>query len=329
MKKYLVPLLFAAALLVSCEKQQESTQPVPKGDAIEFSMSSTAVNTKTSYGAISGSTQPINWENGDKFTVYCSEAFLVDSDDKKANYKVTTSSSGNSVSPDDQNKQLMWGGDGDHTFYAAYPAGHLDGNTFTGEIPTTQNLTGTNGVYAPLLSDYGYMVAATTVAKTNNAVNLVFKPIFSTIEFTVGPGPSTAVDVKGFRLESTTSTLAGGFDATINVGSDPTFSNFSTSAKAISVTFGDTVHIEKNGTITFTVIAVPNEMTNLTAYFSVDNKELAIPLKNKDTGAFFTLGAGRKSRINASGALGPEAVQAGFTVDITAQGVDEYSISGQ
>ena len=327
MKKYLVPLLFAAALLVSCEKQQESTQPVPKGDAIEFSMSSTAVNTKTSYGAISGSTQPINWDNGDKFTIYCREAFIVDSNDKNANYKVTTSTNGNSVSPDDPNKQLMWGGDGNHTFYAAYPAGTLNGSTFTGDIPTTQNLTGTNGVYAPLLSDYGYMVAATTSAKTNNAVSLVFKPIFSTIEFTVGPGPSTPVDVKGFRLESTTSTLAGRFNATINVGSDPTFSNFSTSAKAISVTFGDTAHIEKNGTITFTVIAVPNDMSNLTAYFSVDDKELAIPLKSGDD--FITFRKGRKTRINASGALGPEAVQAGFTAVISDQGVDEYSISGE
>lgn len=328
MKKYLVPLLFAAALLVSCEKQQESTQPVPKGDAIEFSMSSTAVNTKTSYGAISGSTQPINWENGDKFTVYCNEAFLVDSDDKKADYKVTTSSSGNSVSPDDQNKQLMWGGDGNHTFYAIYPAGNLQGGSVTCTIASTQDLTGTNG-YAPLLSSYGYMVAASTATKANKVVNLNFKPIFSTIEFTVGPGPSTDIDITGFRLESTSSTLAGSFNASFAPGSDPSCTGFSDNARQISVRFGDTVHIAKGSSITFTVIAVPNDMTDLTAYFSVDNKELAIPLKNKDTNTFITLRGGRKSRINAAGALGPEAIQAGFTVDITSQGVDEYSISGE
>ncbi len=332
MKKYLVPLLFAAALLVSCEKQQESKQLIPKGEAIEFAMSSPAVNTKTEYGDVSGTKQPINWINGDKFTVYCPEALVSDSDAEEVDYKVSTSGSSSSVSPDNPDVQLMWGGEGTHTFYAAYPAGTLDGNTLLCEIPYTQTLKGKDGVYAPMLPECGYMVAATTANKSNGAVTLTFKPIFTAIEFTVGPGPAKDVEVKGFRLESAKSTLAGSFSARINLDSAPTYADFISQAKSISVRFGDSssVFIEKNKTISFTVIAVPQELNELTAYFSIKYKgddqdtELSIPLK-KD-GEFITFKAGKKSRINAPGILGPETQETGFDTDIDEQDIEDYNV---
>ena len=326
MKKFLVPLLFAAALLVSCEKQQESKQLLPKGEAIEFAMSSPAVNTKTAYGEVTGTKQPINWEDGDKFTVFCEEALVSGGDKKEVDYKVSTSGSSSSVTPDNPDVQLMWGGEGKHTFYAAYPAGTLDGNTLLCEIPYTQTLEGKDGVYAHMLSECGYMVAATTANKSNSAVSLTFKPIFTAIEFTVGPGPAKDVEVKGFRLESANSTLAGSFSARINLDSAPTYADFISQAKSISVRFGEnnSVKIAKGKTITFTVIAVPQDLTNLTAKFTVDGDEVEIPLK-KD-GEFITFKAGKKSRINAPGILGPETQETGFDTDIDDQDVDDYNI---
>ncbi|MBQ4168313.1 MAG: fimbrillin family protein [Bacteroidales bacterium] len=327
MKKFLVPLLFAAALLVSCEKQQESTQPVPKGDAIEFSMSSTAVNTKTSYGDIVNNKQTINWENNDQFTVYCGEAFISGSDGHQANYKVSTSGSSSAATPVDPNTQLMWGGDGQHTFYAAYK-GSLNGNVYSASIPSNQVLSGTNNVFAPLISDYGFMVAAATATKATGVVSLSFKPSFSTIEFIVGPGPNAEAVVSGFRLESSSGPIAGDFNATLSTSS-PYYSGFKDSENSISVRFGEngSVNLGRNDRLTFTVIALPKDMTNLTAYFTVDNKEVSIPLKSGES--FITFRAGRKSRINAPAVFGPEAVEAGITTVIEGQDIDEYSLGQQ
>lgn len=327
MKKFLVPLLFTAALLVSCEKQQESIQSVPKGETIEFAMSPTSVNTKTSYGAINDGKQSINWENNDQFTVYCGEAFVSGSDGHQANYKVSTSGSSAAATPVDPNTQLMWGGDGTHTFYAAYK-GNLDGNVFKGNIPTNQELTGTNRVFAPLISDYGFMAAVDQATKSAGVVTLHFKPIFSTIEFTVGPGPNAEVVVSGFRLESTTTPLAGDYNATLQ-SSGPIYSGISSSNRSISVRFGsnNSVSIGRNETMTFTLIALPQDMTNLTAYFTVDGNEVSIPLKSGDS--FITFRGGRKSRINAPGVFGPEAIEAGITTVIESQDVDEYTLGGE
>ena len=68
-------------------------------------------------------------------------------------------------------------------------------------------------------------------------------------------------------------------------------------------------------------------MTNLTAYFTVDNKEVSIPLKSGEN--FITFRAGRNSRINAPAVFGPEAVEAGITTVIEGQDIDEYSLGQQ
>ena len=72
------------------------------------------------------------------------------------------------------------------------------------------------------------------------------------------------------------------------------------------------------------MIAVPQDLTNLTAKFTVDGDEVEIPLK-KD-GEFITFKAGKKSRINAPGILGPETQETGFDTDIDDQDVDDYNI---
>ena len=172
------------------------------------------------------------------------------------------------------------------------------------------------------------MVAAATATKATGVVSLSFKPSFSTIEFIVGPGPNAEAVVSGFRLESSSGPIAGDFNATLSTSS-PYYSGFKDSETSISVRFGESgsVSLGRNDRLTFTVITLPKDMTNLTAYFTVDNKEVSIPLKSGES--FITFRAGRKSRINAPAVFGPEAVEAGITTVIEGQDIDEYSLGQQ
>ena len=333
MKKYFSLLLIAAALTVSCEKQQETNQPLPKGKAVEFSAMS-SVNTKTSYsGEAVGGKEAINWVNLDRFSVWCDQAYVQDSDQKWATYKVNVSGSNVTISPNDPAVQLMWGEDETHTFYAGYPAEGLNKNILSGEIPSSQKPTNSGErVFKPQLSTFGYMVATAQATPDKGDVSLSFQPMFSNLEFTVGPGSSTDVTVTGFRLklaEGSKSALAGKFSVTMDPSSEPKVTvDYDNASKEIEVNLG-TVTIPKNGTLTFPVIAIAENLTDLTAVFTIkygegEAQNLELPLK-KD-GKSITFAAGRKSRINAPKILGPEAQEAGITAVIKEQGVDDYTI---
>ena len=330
MKKFFSPLLFAAVLLISCE-QQEISQPLPKGKAIEFSMPSGAVNTKTAYGEVDGKKQAIDWVTGDLFTVWCDQAYVPDSDKKYATYRVTAGNTP-SAKPQDSAVQLMWG-DGTHTFYAGYPMSTITREVLSGTIPGTQRVNLKNGVYAPALSTYGYMGAAAEATPEKGSVSLNFKPLFSAIEFTVGPGPSTSVVIKDFKLkakEGSKTALAGDFKATLSAKEDPkivvNYEGENGTFQEISVKFGsaESVTIPASGTITFTVLAIAQDLSDLTAVFTLEDEVLEFPLKKDDKP--ITFAAGKKSRINAPGILGPEAKEAGITITNSSQDIDDYTI---
>ncbi len=328
MKKFFSPLLFAAVLLISCEQQQEMSQPLPKGKAIEFSMPSGAVNTKTAYGEVDGKKQAIDWVTGDLFTVWCDQAYVPESDQKYATYRVTAGTTP-TAKPQNTAIQLMWG-EGTHTFYAGYPIGTITREVLSGTIPGTQRVNLNNGVYIPALSTYGYMGAAAEATPEKGSVSLNFKPLFSAIEFTVGPGPSTSVDLKGFKLkaqEGSKTSLAGSFTATLSTKEDPKIEvQYEDAPQEIDVTFGNggTVKISAGETITFTVITFAQEVSNLTAVFTLEDEVLEFPLKKDDKP--ITFAAGKKSRINAPGILGPEAKEAGITITNSSQDIDDYTI---
>ena len=332
MKKFFSLLLLAAALTVSCEKQQESNQPLPKGKAVEFSAMTSSINTKTEYsGGVVGGKEAIKWVNLDRFTVLCNE--VQSPEQKYATYKVNVSGSTQSIVPNNPEVQLMWG-EGTHTFYAAYPAENLYDNVLSASISDSQRPSNSGArVFKPQLSTYGFMVATAQATPADGTVNLNFKPMFSNIEFTVGPGSSTDVTVTGFSLkaEDASTPLAGDFTITMAAGSEPQVTVGSNTSNEITVNIG-TVTIPKNETMTIPVLAIPTALTGLTAIFTIQKgegaeavtEELALPLKKND--AFITFAAGKKSRINAPAILGPEATEAGITAVINSQDVDDYTI---
>ena len=319
MKRILGLLILAAVLSVSCEKQD--TQSPYMGKAVRFT---TSVGTKTSYsGTVANQKEAIFWTDGDVFTVSCEEANFADASKTTADYRVTASAGvATAVDPKTSGDEILWG-EGTHHFFAAYPSGHLNGNVLSANISSSQRVTETSDrVFAPSLSDYGYMVASAT-AEPESTVSLVFKPIFSTLEFTVSPGPYADVVVSGFRLTSDPGAIAGSFQATIS-DSAPVITTSSPSSM-IMLNFGGNVTVNRDQTLTFSVIALPSELKNLKAIFTVDGQSIELPLKNGDD--YITFAAGKKSRINALGILGPEATAAGITTVINDQDVDDYTIT--
>lgn len=333
MKKIIGTLLFAALLTVSCEQQE--AQLAPQKKAISFTTES--VGTKTTYsGEVQGGKEVIKWQTGDIFSVWCDQAVVGDGSQKKANYKVTASSQGvaTAVTPQSADAEMAWG-EGLHHFFAAYPSGNLVGNKFNANIPATQQVReSSTNVFSPLLYQYGYMVAATDATQDEGAVLLRFRPIFTTLEFTVSPGPDTDVTVSDFRLEGAEgTTLAGQFQASLSASADPEIAvSLASSAIQLSFDSGGSVTVGKNQTLTFSVIALPVSLSNLTAVFTVNNQEISLPLNDK-SGSPITFAAGKKSRIRALGILAPqtepepEDTPTDIDVDIDDQDIDDYDLS--
>ena len=328
MKKLFGFLLCAAALLVSCDKHE---LPVSQVNAIRFT---TSVGTKTSFqGSVQNGVEGLLWENGDTFTVWSDEASVAGSGQKWANYKVAAKDGiATAVSPAKEGVELLWG-QGKHTFYAAYPAGKLNGNVIKANIPEYQIVKETeSNVFVPVLSEYGYMYAIAQATPEDGSVKLPFNPLFNTFEFIVSPGDKTDALVTGFRLEvqnGSKQTLAGDFQTTLSPIIEPNVDiDYTNATGVVKLQFGDhrSIKVPKGTTLTFSVITYPVAMGHLTAVFTVDGKDIALPLADKE-GKYFQFEAGQKARIRALGALGPEAQAAGITVVLKGQNVNDFDMS--
>lgn len=328
MKKLFGFLLLAAAMLVSCEQQE---LPSSSGKAVRFT---TSVGTKTSFaGVTQNGVEGLLWENGDTFTVSSEQASVAGSSQKWANYQVKAESGvAIAVNPAAEGVELLWG-QGLHQFYAAYPQGTLSGNVVTATIPDYQVVkeTGTN-VFVPDISKFGVMYASAQAKPEDGSVNLAFNPLFSTFEFTVSPGNEKDALVSAFRLEVQNGSkvvLAGNFKAALYPDADPRVEPDYTNATGIvKLQFGDhrSIKVPKGTTLTFSVVTYAVPLSHLTAVFTVDGKEVALPLADKD-GKYYSFPAGEKARIRALGALGPEALAAGITVVLNGQNVNDFDIS--
>lgn len=330
MKKLFWLLIAAAALFISCQQDNEFSY---EGKPVRFSATSSSINTKTAYqGTVSNGKEAILWEDGDVFRVQSKEASVAESSQIWADYAVKASEQGQAIAVSPVSSELLWGS-GAHHFYAVYPAGVINDNVVKASIPKTQKAIQKDAnTFVPDLSKYGYMVAATDASPSDDAVTLNFKPVFTTLEFTVSPGNDADVVVSGFCLkvkDGSKQVISGGFNATLSAQEDPKISIDYTDAKGeVEVVFGQTgeVKVNKGETLTFSVLALPVQMSNLTAVFTVNGKEISLPLVNED-GSPITFEAGQKARVRAIGALNPKAKLIAFSVLIESQDVKDYDLS--
>ena len=220
----MVAVLAALTILsAGCKKHSfRATGPV------RFSISTTASETKSAYsGDIIGSTERIDWVNGDKVAVFM--AWGEDSLDPPEDYAIQDYSVGSistsgakSIAQLDgtalqwqENENLMY------TFGALYPSpsaysfeegkweNEIDLYNLTLTYPAVQVLTpkGTTGADAlTLLPDmkYAYMFAfpIAPVASTVGTVNLSLMPVFNAYEISINAGDNDEVNLTQFRLVS-------------------------------------------------------------------------------------------------------------------------------
>ena len=196
------PLLFSAVcILSSCKDTEDKSNAVPvKGDNITFS--ATTQTTRTTVDP--NDPLQLDWTEGDKVRIACDQSAAA----KESDYSVKVSGSRNagdltaaSIYP---NEWLMWGEDNNlYKFYAAYPAdsSKVKINSSTGVATFTLNqnqectISGNavNNQYTatPEPDKNAYMVANNNTYPTKKPISLDFKPIMTTINFTVN-GPAEA-----------------------------------------------------------------------------------------------------------------------------------------
>ena len=331
LKKSFVLLLFTAAVSVSCCKSNDPSDPL-KGKPVQFTTAK-AVNTKASFHwqQPDGKYQ-ILWENGDIIRISSPEASWAD-------YQIEVQAALN-ITPKTNGSELLWGS-GLHHFYAVYPSCDINGNTVSVTIPSTQgtqfvgSLAGDSREYRPLLSQYGYMAAAAEASPTNDPVSLTFNPLFTTLQFYVSSEAESYVQVSGFRLESAGGgALAGSFTAALAAQADPAISiNPATTSSQITVTLDPqgSNPLIPGETMKITAIALPQDLTNLTAYFTVDGQEIALPLSD-DNGNPIIVHPGQTVDISAYGLLTPQGTDpepekpVGITISIDGLLVSEFEL---
>ena len=306
--------LFAVAVLAAgC--QDELTNMV--GRPVKFGVSTVYENgpfTKTAYsGQLFGGTtkyERIDWVTDDLIRIV-SDGAATPSGENNADYKVT------GATPDEEESHasitnassngLIYSA-GTQTFYALYPSPETSGATasisgasFSGTIPTAQTVTlqsGT-GIYQPDMKS-AYMWAATKINGPTEQVNLEFRPAVTAFLFTIGYA-GTEMTVNSAELSSTMSSLAGNFTGTIatNLAS----CNFSCPARTtanskITISFaGGPVTITGDQTITFAVLALPQDLTGLTLTLNTDKGARKLALKYSDD-SFISFPATKKSRVS-------------------------------
>lgn len=133
-------------------------------------------------------------------------------------------------------------------------------------------------------------------------VPLNFNPAFTAFEFTFeSADPSVSFELSEFRMESTSTALAGTFTGEAGATS---FDAMPNAGKTLSLSNPDDLGTIENGKPkSFTVFAIPHEITDLTIYFADTDTESGVTrtrklaVKDKNTGEAISFAPGKKYRI--------------------------------
>ena len=239
--KCVLALSMAVASVTSC---QEKIGGFAKGEAVRFSVGTDAVSTKAVYSGQGTSTiERIDWQEGDLIRIYCEQ--VSEPSDKFADYRVTsdiTASGSNSTAHIEGTGGvcLRWG-EGNHTFYAAYPSPASSGITtgisaekVSANLPASQVVVGGvtetspgsgNYVAAPDLKNM-LMTAKSAecypeTGIPEGTVFLSFTPLTTAVQFTITNQTKASLTIKSVSLTSASSALSGPFEVNMDNNSVP------------------------------------------------------------------------------------------------------------
>lgn len=308
MSKYTLHIIAAAAALCLTGCSKGLSGDAEAGDLVSFSIqTASAPHTKTVY---SGSVQTvgdrqverIDWVVGDRLRIYSDVAvhrynanmhyadYIVIGEPETMGTESRAYIQGLSLDNETivgglpngypMRNGLIWG-EGTHAFYGVYPSPAIIGSdisfnlasrTATFSIPSAQTWSGTAPELAPDMN-YAYLYAGISGVESRTPFTLAFQPMYTAFRFTVG-APEEAVVLKGFRLFSEASVMAGSCTATITAAADSRSSSAaygipSGGARQVSLSFGDGITLARGSELTFMVFALPQDFADLRASFTV------------------------------------------------------------
>ena len=335
MKTKVLLTVTALVLLAGCQK------PGGVGTQIRFSaVAKSDAATKTVYsGEVVGGSERINWEAGDIIRI-ASDLARTEGGDNYADYTLGApeASGVNSTSKATPSggSGLEWG-TGTHHFWGIYPSHAI---TVSGSasasglsIPATQNVIDdvahkteepARTTFAPDLSNAWMLADKSGVAEGASNFTLDFYPAFTAFEFTLGSQDAVPLKIKSFTISSTTSELAGTFAVTAFAdGGASTYGSVSSASTSISVSFGEGVDVTQTKSLTFTVLALPQVLDNLSITFNIEkggaSSYRTLPLKYSSThathpGEFISFAACKKHRITGLALPNGELMLSALTV---------------
>lgn len=309
---------------VSCNKVEELEG---NGSTIRFGVSTIYENgpaTKTEYSgkdqnnnsiSSTSTAERIDWLDTDKIRIQCAQASVEGSSDKYADYAITPGAAGTTrihtatISPLSGNG-LQWG-TGSHDFYALYPSTAQNsastialsgtGATVGGTIPAAQTATKSGYIFKPDM-DYAYMYAVKAGVSAGSSVSLDFKPLVTTLEFTLltKAGDPITSKLTSVKLSSSQSTsyLTGAFTAKLTTsGLALTKDDITGGGNEITITLPDDgVQLSTTDAYTVTFLTLPMDQTALTLTLNfADGTKRTLELKNN--GSWITVPACRKTYI--------------------------------
>ena len=278
-RKVILMLMAAGALLLSgCQKDENGA-----GREIRFRADSNA-GTRTSYsGQMTGNVERIDWSDGDLIRIYSDVSVNRNiADQHWSDYRIV----GSSISADGAESHakidnlpggngLVWGAAGDYRFFAIYPnLACADGASgiLSAAIPATQTAGDMSNAV---------MTACTSATSTTNYrgtdITLAFSPAFTAFEFTFNSDIPLEVSAFELNAEASAPALAGSYTVTYATDGTATYGCTAATGRKISTTFATPATIDATTPLTFTLFALPQDLTGLSLTFTVQGAGMSTP----------------------------------------------------
>ena len=214
-----------------------------------------------------------------------------------------------SAEENDNVNGLLWGEHGVYDFYGIYPVTDCtDGATgkLNGTIGADQG-TGDLAVNMPI---YGYLTAASRVTTTEDGkgpstgVKLYFDPAFTAFEVAV-KSADEEIGINAVRLVSRSTALSGAFSLLYAYNEEDSKFTRTPSCPAlvkdvndyVGLTYKPAETISTTKTLTFTLFALPQDLTDLELQFTLSNGQTRYLALSDENGVPVEFGACKKHKI--------------------------------
>ncbi len=297
---------------------------------VKFGFTSVAATTRTEFENHAGSPEgvtpsgttkeQVNWVVGDVVTICSDRAVKLDGTTHVSEYEVS-SLEGRASNPDGvlasvdnhgTGGGLRWADETNvHKFFAVYgtPASiSMDGGVTGATIPANQTLTwNDDNTVGKTPMTYAYMVGLLKT-KYETQVVLPMRQMYTAFQFTVSSGDNAEVGLSTFTLSSTSTALAGGFTVAYPGGENPSIDNLAivptatapttSTPSTITVNFPTGFKVLNGKPVTFTVLALGQELTDLSITFAGETLGTRTLALNKNSGKPIVFSPSTKNLIN-------------------------------